>query len=330
MGKTVSRADLQLALDAWESTGRSIERGAAKLGQNYNTYKQRIRIARRDGLKPSASAWAEATGGTVDEGRIKVRVAPGGKTLRVLAIGDAHDSPKLPKDRFRWMGQYAAETRPDWIVQIGDFFTLDSLNSHDDNATLNGRAKPAYLVDMASAAEAVAAFNSAIPKDYKPRKHVTLGNHENRVWKFANEAPEVSGMMEHELVSILETAGWGWSKYGEFFFLGGVGFVHVPLNRLGRPYGGKTAEQQIANDTCFDAVLGHSHIGRQWRATKIGPSQHVTVLNLGCALPDGVIEDYASVASTGWTYGIYDLTIGGGHILSASFIPMSELERRFA
>lgn len=261
--------------------------------------------------------------------RPKVRVAASGKPMRVLAIGDAHDSPKLDKERFNWMGRHAAETRPDWIVQIGDLLTLDSLNSHESNASFAGKAKPSYLADIASGKEALDAFNTALPTGYEPRKHITLGNHEERVWRWSNEAPETVGMMEVELTSILEESGWAWSRYGEFLFLGGVGFVHVPLNRLGKPYGGKNSEQQIANDSVTDTIFGHSHIGRQWRAPKIGPAQHVTVLNLGCALPDGHIEDYAKMSTTGWTFGIYDLTIGGGHILSASFIPMAELERRY-
>jgi len=265
----------------------------------------------------------------VTEERPRVRVVPAGKTLRVLAIGDAHDSPGLPKDRFHWMGRHAADSRPDWVVQIGDFLTLDSLNSHDGNHTLNGRAKPAYLADMASGKEALDAFNTALPSDYAPRRHITLGNHEERIWKWTNTAPETAGMMEHEFTSILDSAGWSWGRFGEFFFLGGVGFTHAPLNRLGKPYGGKNSEQTIANDACFDIVSGHSHIGRQWRAPKIGPSQHVTVLNLGCALPDGHVEEYARMSTTGWTYGVYDLVISAGHIASASFVPMAELQRRY-
>jgi hypothetical protein len=261
--------------------------------------------------------------------RPKVRVAASNAPMRVLAIGDAHDSPKLPKDRFAWMGRHAAETRPSHIVQIGDLLTLDSLNSHESNASLGGKAKPAYLADMVSGKEALDAFNSQLPTDYAPNRHITLGNHEQRILRFEADAPETVGMMRSELESILSDAGWTWSEYGEFHYLGGVAFVHVPLNRMGKPYGGKNSEQQIANDSVTDTIFGHSHIGRQWRAPKIGPAQHVTVLNLGCALPEGHIEDYARLSTTGWTFGIYDLTIGGGHILSASFVPMAELERRY-
>ena len=36
--------------------------------------------------------------------------------------------------------------------------------------------------------------------------------------------------------------GWGISQYGDFYFIKGVAFVHVPLNEIGREIGGKTAE----------------------------------------------------------------------------------------
>lgn len=261
--------------------------------------------------------------------RPKVRVAASNAPMRVLAIGDAHDSPKLPKDRFAWMGKHAAETRPSHIVQIGDLLTLDSLNSHEGNETLGGKTKPAYQVDLASGREALDAFNTQLPSDYTPKRHITKGNHCARAKRYENEAPETEGMITGDLNNLFESAGWTFTEYGDFYYLGGVAFVHVPLNRMGRPYGGKNAESQIANDTVGDLVFGHSHIARMWRAPKIGPAQHVTVLNLGCALPDGHIEDYALASTTGWTYGIYDLTIGGGHILSASFIPMAELDRRY-
>jgi hypothetical protein len=260
----------------------------------------------------------------------RIRAFPSGRAVKVLAIGDAHDSPKLDKDRFHWMGRLAADARPEWIVQIGDFFTLDSLNSHDGNETLNGRAKPPFMEDMASAKEALDAFNTALPTDYMPNRHVTLGNHEARVWRYENEAPETAGMMQHELTSLLETAGWKWSRFGEWLFLGGVGFIHVPLNRLGRAYGGKTSENQIANDSVFDTVFGHSHISCRRRAPKIGPSQHITVLNLGCALPQGHVEDYAQHATTGWDYGAHLLTLSGGHIEADEFVSMAELARRYA
>ena len=45
----------------------------------------------------------------------------------MLVIGDVHDSPKLSKDRLTWIGKYARKSKPDYIIQIGDFGSFDSL-----------------------------------------------------------------------------------------------------------------------------------------------------------------------------------------------------------
>ena len=79
---------------------------------------------------------------------------------KVLAIGDAHDGPRIAKDRFRWFGRLAAETRPDVIVQIGDFLSLDSLCRYEGNDTLKGKAKPSLKDDLDSFKEALQQQNS--------------------------------------------------------------------------------------------------------------------------------------------------------------------------
>jgi predicted phosphodiesterase len=262
--------------------------------------------------------------------RVRVKAANGeGAAYRVLAMGDAHDDPKIPKDRFYWMGCHAAASGADWLVSIGDLATMDSLNSHIANDTLQAKQKNPYSDDMASLAEALGEIERGLGS-HKPKKHIVFGNHERRAWLYEDQHPEMAGQLVGELTLLFEDRGWSWTEYGEFFFLGGVGFVHAALNRLGKTYGGKNAEQTIANDAVFDIVIGHSHTARVWRAPKIGPSQFVNVVNLGCALPQGHIEDYAKHATTGWTWGIFDLLIRNGHIESASFVSMPELERRYA
>ncbi len=48
------------------------------------------------------------------------------KGHRIIIIGDAHDSPKIKQDRFKWIGKYIKECKPDFIIQIGDWDSLDS------------------------------------------------------------------------------------------------------------------------------------------------------------------------------------------------------------
>lgn len=123
--------------------------------------------------------------------------------------------------------------------------------------------------------------------------------------------------------------GWRTTDFGEFLFIDGVGFTHVPLNEMGRPYGGKTALSRIANDATFSIVFGHTHKDQVYRAPKIGPTNSIKVVNLGCALPHGHVEAYARMSTTGWGYGVYELTLQGGHILSERKFDMIEIRDRY-
>lgn len=251
------------------------------------------------------------------------------ETTRILAIGDAHDDPETPKDRFRWMGRWAQDEGVDWIVQIGDFSSLDSLNSHIPNETLAGKLKNPFAKDIASLREALGALDRGLGR-HKAKKHVTLGNHERRVWAYEEDNPETAGILTGQLVGTLRDAGWGHSPYGEYKFVAGVGFIHAAINRLSKTYGGKHAENTIAADATHDIVIGHSHVWRAIRAPKVGHANHVTVLNLGCALPEGRVENYVlHGALSGWWWGANILTVEGGKITGVNATPMSQLKRMY-
>ena len=311
--------------------GGVITNAARKLGVPESTMRGRYREARawranhgHEPQKPQEIVTIE---------RIKPRVrmqvaAPSGGGYKVLGIGDAHDDPHLDKERFRWFGAHAKAMGADYAVQIGDWATVDSLNSHISNETLQAKTKNPFVDDLVSLRESIDAFNVGLGQ-HSCRKVVTLGNHERRAWLFEDQNPESAGLLTGPLLAAFEAGGWETRPYGEIFYLGGVGFVHAALNRLGKTYGGKNAENTIANDAVHDLVIGHSHIARQVRVPKIGPYNHVTVLNLGCALPYGHIEDYARDALTGWTWGVYELFIRAGHIESAKFVSMLELQERY-
>lgn len=228
------------------------------------------------------------------------------------------------------MGKLAKDEGVDWVVQIGDFASLDSLNSHIPNETLAGKTKNPYAKDMVSLKEALGELNAGLGL-YKPKKHVTLGNHERRAWIYEEDHPETAGTLTGELLQTLEDAGWGHTPYGEYKFVEGVGFIHAAINRLGKTFGGKNAEATIANDAMFDIVIGHSHVWRAIRSPKVGHSNHVTVLNLGCALPEGHVENYVlHGALSGWWWGTNILTVESNKITGINAIPMSELKRRYS
>ena len=111
------------------------------------------------------------------------------KGHKIIVIGDTHDSPKIEQDRFVWIGKYIKETKPDYIIQIGDWASFDSLSYFQKNSTQAGKLKDAYMVDIESMRRSIDLLDKHIDNDRIPR-HVTFGNHEQRVFKFEEQIPE--------------------------------------------------------------------------------------------------------------------------------------------
>lgn len=262
--------------------------------------------------------------------RVSVRAGsnPEGETIRVCAIGDVHDSPTQDKQRFKWFGRHIAKTKPDKVVQIGDFGDFHSCSSHEPIGSLSAAMKPSYKRDLESLEEALGLIHKEISGS-GIHLHVVEGNHEDRVYRFQDLHPEADGMFVDALQDVFARYDWRAKPYGEFLFIGGVGFVHAPKTIMGRAYSGKNSEQQIGNDALFSIVWGHTHRAVFKQVPKIGPSQHIEVLNLGSAMPTGYVAPYAGTATTGWSYGIFDLELRGGHIVGHNFISMDSLRSMY-
>ena len=260
--------------------------------------------------------------------RVQARASLEARDALVLAIGDCHDSPELPdKSRFEAMGSLARRHQVDHIVQIGDFTSLDSMSSHERNDTVKGQKKPSFMTDMQSFQGALRAFDRGLA-GHGCSKHITLGNHEARLFNYVNQHPEVVNLLDEMLYGPIEDHGWTCSPYGEFYFIGDVGFTHAPLNIMGKAYGGQQSENAIARDALHDVVYGHTHKRLDKTFPKMG-QEKITVINLGTSLPEGHVEQYAKHSLTGWSYGVYLLQIKDGHIDQQQWVSMAALMEQY-
>lgn len=333
MRRYASEAEIQRAVNL-KATGLNMCEVARQIGRAHQTVASWFHVGglvQKLNLKPEVEYVEERAAAA----RVVTRVPAPSDTnpapaIKVLAIGDAHDSPKLEdKSRFYAMGKLARERGITHVVQIGDFADFDSVSSHIAADTIQGKLNNPYTSDIVSLNRALEDFERGLGQ-HSVIKHVTMGNHERRIYLYENSHPQVEGMLTSELEQTFKDRGWSFTPYGEFYFLGAVGFIHCALNRLGKSYGGKLAESTIANDAVFDVVVGHSHVKREHRAPKIGPHKHVTVLNLGCALPEGYTQEYVYHSQlAGWWYGVHVLTIQGGQIVGVEAISMHELSHQF-
>jgi hypothetical protein len=249
---------------------------------------------------------------------------PDGAPVRVVVIGDAHDSPHLPdKSRFHWLGAFINEHQPDWVVSVGDWWCMDCFSGHHDPASFLGRTKPSFDQELESFHESQRAFHAGMD-GFKAKRLCTLGNHEERAWRYDNAHPDGSSHAQKVEEAFMQ---WGWrtSLYGEYRFIGGVGFVHVPLNGRGKPL---TAAQQPNKAMC-DTIHGDDHRATQMTDHKTGPFRSPTIYSAASALPPGYIEGYANKGGSTWRSGVCTATIWGGHVRQWSFEEMILLKRRY-
>lgn len=255
-----------------------------------------------------------------------------GPRRRVLVIPDRHNDPRHPHrlDCTTWIARHGSETRPDYVICLGDAGTFDSVSRHDKNDTLRGRLKPGIRDDLDNMQAQEVAFERGRAKDWLPRKLKARGNHENRLWDFENQHPENEGTHTHRYMQILLQSGWREQRFGEIFYVEGVGFTHAPL-AMGKPMGGKTGPLRSSNDLCRTLVHGHTHKYHHYDAAKNDPMDKIAVISAGCALPEGEVEHYATHSgATGWRYGVLDLTVQAGEIIDFSWVSMRTLRERYS
>src|SRR6185369_17391599 len=179
------------------ATGVSMMEVSRQMGKSRGTIQGWLRpggVADRMGLKPNVETVIEQVPPATIKVRVKANSGPEGAVTKILAVGDSHDDPETPKDRFRAMGRLACDRGVDWVVQIGDFASFDSLSSHIPNDSIAGKLKNPFSRDMPSLNDAMGAFDIGC-NGHKCNRHVTLGNHERRVWLYKELRPEIAGMM---------------------------------------------------------------------------------------------------------------------------------------
>jgi len=320
------------ALSYARAMGKSDRSAARMLDLNSGTFISRIDTARRVfGMEPSGQApepeLIEVPEPQPERVRVRVkanRTPDEAPIYRVLAIGDAHDGPDLDKARFRWFGRHAAAMRPDATVFIGDIADFDSLSRHSAPGSLGDKLKPSYARDLESLEEALSLYRKEADGI---TTHLTLGNHEARIWRFEEASAAAEGMLTGPFLDLMARYDLRMHKEGEWLILAGVGFTHSPFSLMGKLIGGEWMNS-IANRSRMSAVMGHTHRSQVIHAHKLGPLGGIELVNLGTALPMGYIKPYARVSTTAWSWGVFELTLQGGHIIGHQYIPMDDLQRR--
>lgn len=176
-------------------------------------------------------------------------------------IPDVQSKPGVRNDHMEWVGNYIVEKRPDVIVNIGDFWDMESLSIYDKGKLpFEGRryvnCVKAGRVAMEKLLKPIDDYNRTCKKhdQYRPEMHFTMGNHEIRIARIADNNPEYEGKFSLEDLGIAEY-GWKVHDFLKPVKIDGVMYCHYFTSGvMGRPVSSAAAllrEQQCS------ATMGH-------------------------------------------------------------------------
>lgn len=178
----------------------------------------------------------------------------GSKYRSHLVIPDVQASPAHSTEHLRWIGNYIADKRPDTVVCIGDFSDVSSLSSYAvGKADAEGKR---YSDDVANAKEAMIKLLAPVRKcrQYAPKLHLTLGNHEHRIAREAESNPRFVGTLSIDDLGYKD-AGWTVHDFLKVVVLDGVEYSHYFISGcMGRPVSSAAALLRARHRS---AIMGH-------------------------------------------------------------------------
>lgn len=179
-----------------------------------------------------------------------------------LVIPDVQLRPGDDLEFLRCIGRYIARKQPDVVVCLGDFADMPSLSSYDvGKKAFEGRR---YLADVEAAKDGTEALWEPVikanqqakvnkQKQYKPRKVMLYGNHENRINKAVNNDAKLEG--------VLKLQDLGYEKYWETYpflevvVIDGIAYSHYfTTGVLGKPCTTASAQLSKKHMSC---IAGH-------------------------------------------------------------------------
>lgn len=243
-------------------------------------------------------------------------------------IPDTQVKPGIDLSYCSWIGQYAADRKPDTIVMLGDWFDMPSLSSYDaGKKCFEGRM---YKADIEAGRKGMDLFMAPIKKMRpKPRMVFLIGNHEERILRAVESDRKLEGTIGYHDFH-LEEDGWEVHQFLEVVTLDGISYSHF----FPRAASGAVLQ------TKRGAPNAKAQLQREGRSCTSGHLQglDVSCLPLGGRLQWGLIagsaylheEDYLSPQGNAhWRGVVVKHQVDGHGGYDPMFVSMSYLQQRY-
>lgn len=230
--------------------------------------------------------------------------------MKHLVIPDCQVKPGHSVEYLKWIGQYAAEKKPDVIVCIGDFADMPSLSSYDvGKKSFEGRT---YKADIKAVHNAMESLMRPIRDEqmrliknkdrrWKPRMVLTLGNHEHRIDRAVEYDRKLEGLISTDDLKYKEF-GWEVHPFLEVVTIDGIAYSHYFTSGvLGRPV---TSAQMLLTKKHMSCFAGHQQ-GRMIAYGRRADGKEMTAIIAGSCYEHS--EDYLGPQGNEHWRGFYML-----------------------
>ena len=212
--------------------------------------------------------------------------------MKVLTFSCAHIGPNQDLSRFNILSKLIVDQKPEYVISLGDFVTMDSLSSWDSSSPRQQEGKR-YAHDIQAGKTALYHLGSYIVKynktaeDNKKRKYLPQfvfihGNHEDRVSRYLDKNP----VTEYHVNLDLDLRFKAFPTpvilvpYKEDFELGGIIFKHCFIGDNGKSISRANVENYAIDGSGTSVVYGHHHFLR-YKARKRANAVTVQSLCVG-------------------------------------------------
>ena len=254
----------------------------------------------------------------------------------IAVVPDAHCHFELSNERFTWLGNMLVDIWPDVIVNLGDLCDFPSLSSYDKGMkTFEGKR---YKHDIAITHDALDKmdkpfndFNNKrknIRKGQRklPRKIITLGNHEFRLFRAVEKQAELEGIISIDDLKYKEH-GYEVIPFKKPIEVEGITFCHYfPSGVKGESISGFNIASNLIAKNMVSSVCGHSHLYDL--AVRAKPSGQ-KVMGL-CAGWYGEQPTYSDATEQMWSSGISILKDVHEGVYDLEFYSINRIKRLYS
>jgi len=252
----------------------------------------------------------------------------------VVVYSCAHSDPDVSNIRFKALGKFLYDLKPDMVFDLGDGADMRSLNTYDEKYP-KAISSQNYERDIECYNQSQEYLREPFKYHRKKRPYWVgfEGNHEHRIKSYLAKNPRSEGEKFGISFSHLDTDHW-FDDYHEYENSGpavamydGVAYAHyfTSGNSPTATAGIHHAHSVIQNLSC-SATCGHSHKRDLHFKDSALPRGNIGLV-VGCF--KGAEEDWAGQANKGWWHGVVVKRELANGMYEPEFVSLAQIMRAY-